>query len=216
MTSIRLIFEVLLIFGPFILSVTLLSDYVYVIIFVLLFLICFILFLGLIRRWQMSFLLKDKEIFKVNELMNIDLVEEKRLTFVTNLFSSLLLCVIISILAVDFQLFPRRFAKTETYGWSLMDVGVGAFVAINAGLSPESRMASQFCDNSFYFVKKTFLSIIPVIVLGFQRLIVVKNLNYHEHITEYGLHWNFFFTLALTKVIFDENIICKIISFVII
>jgi hypothetical protein len=54
----------------------------------------------------------------------------------------------ISILAVDFHVFPRRFAKTETYGVSLMDIGVGVFVAAHAMKSTKNsynkRPTEQF------------------------------------------------------------------------
>ena len=44
-----------------------------------------------------------------------------------------------SIIAVDFKIFPRYFAKAETYGTGLMDVGVGCFMISNAIVSPEAR-----------------------------------------------------------------------------
>ena len=45
----------------------------------------------------------------------------------------------IAILAVDFIVFPTRFSKSHSVGVSLMDVGVGFFVAANAVVSPESQ-----------------------------------------------------------------------------
>lgn len=43
------------------------------------------------------------------------------------------------ILAVDFPLFPRRYAKTEMWGYSLMDFGVGGYCVINGFCAPELR-----------------------------------------------------------------------------
>jgi len=33
--------------------------------------------------------------------------------------------------------------------------------------------------------------------MGFARMIAIKGVNYQEHVTEYGTHWNFFFTLGV-------------------
>ena len=44
----------------------------------------------------------------------------KRLPFLTFYRSEMMLATYVAILAVDFQAFPRRFAKTETFGISLV------------------------------------------------------------------------------------------------
>ena len=71
-----------------------------------------------------------------------------------------------------------------------MDVGVGSFVIAN-GLVGSSQVPQI----------KVLIKTAPILLLGFGRLVAVKLSNYHEHVTEYGVHWNFFFTLAFVKTI---------------
>lgn len=47
---------------------------------------------------------------------------------------------------------------------------------------------------------KCVMSSIPLVILGLGRLVTVKGVDYHEHVSEYGIHWNFFFTLTAVKV----------------
>lgn len=108
----------------------------------------------------------------------------------------------ICILAVDFPIFPRRFAKAETYGKGYMDYGAAAFVFSNALVSPEARQKNKIGSHfKFSFAVKQIIAVWPLIFLGLVRLISVKSVNYHEHISEYGLHWNFFFTLAVVRIL---------------
>ncbi|NXF07007.1 PIGW protein, partial [Smithornis capensis] len=105
----------------------------------------------------------------------------------------------ISILAVDFPQYPRRFAKAETYGTGVMDLGVGAFLFGNALVCPEVRQEPRVTQPRFASVARQFFSIWPLVSLGVGRLLSVKSMDYHEHTSEYGVHWNFFFTLAFVR-----------------
>lgn len=106
----------------------------------------------------------------------------------------------ISILAVDFSIFPRRYAKTETYGTGVMDFGVGAFVFANALVCPEARRKNM-SGSKMSHITKQLISVWPLLALGMGRLVSVKMSGYQEHVTEYGVHWNFFFTLAIVRVV---------------
>ncbi|VDK35200.1 unnamed protein product [Taenia asiatica] len=106
----------------------------------------------------------------------------------------------ICIYAVDLPIFPRRFAKTEVTGVSLMDTGVG-LIAVIIGLSNVAfldvcRRRSLPC---FALLKIVARATLPCFAVGFLRTVVVKALGYPEHVTEYGVHWNFFFTLACIR-----------------
>lgn len=122
-------------------------------------------------------------------------------SFLTNYRAGMMIITCIAILAVDFPIFPRRFAKVETWGTSLMDLGVGSFVfsmglvsartVIKTLALPETR--SPRIWNVILALKQSG----SVLALGLIRLAAVKYLNYQEHVTEYGVHWNFFITLGL-------------------
>ncbi|XP_052690321.1 phosphatidylinositol-glycan biosynthesis class W protein-like isoform X1 [Crassostrea angulata] len=118
-----------------------------------------------------------------------------KLEFVSNFRAYALICTAICILAVDFNVFPRRFCKAETFGTGLMDTGVGLFIVANGIVSPESRNKEKVSS-----LKSSLLSSLPLIVLGLGRVVSTKGVNYQEHVTEYGVHWNFFFTVSAVKI----------------
>ena len=127
----------------------------------------------------------------------------RRLPFITLFRTYITLFTAIAILAVDFAIFPRRLAKAETYGSGLMDIGVGAFMMAHGVTAPESRCQSNKHLSPRSYVKlmlTTLRGILPLLVIGVLRLMTVKGIDYQEHVTEYGVHWNFFFTIAFVRV----------------
>ena len=143
----------------------------------------------------------------ISELNSTDVLSTN-LPFLKWFRSIISIVTCICILAVDFHIFPRRLAKTELFGTGLMDVGVGFYVVSNALVCREARIGQTQSNvsvrhkhNSLHLSALLFqlVSSWPIVLLGLIRLISVKSLGYQEHVSEYGVHWNFFFTLAFVK-----------------
>ena len=113
----------------------------------------------------------------------------------TDYRASLEMITVLAILAVDFRMYPRRFAKTETSGFSVLDATVGLF-AINSGITLGVRDPTSSGS-----ITHALRNIITTAVLGAARLVAVKLSGYPEHVGEYGVHWNFFFSLASMNLI---------------
>ncbi|KAK9888725.1 hypothetical protein WA026_000951 [Henosepilachna vigintioctopunctata] len=171
--------EFLVLILPAVLNMTVLSTYIGTVNYVV-FILCILLLL--VSKISYSSKYKAQK------------NEERRIPFITNARATINFLSVLAILAVDFQIFPRRFAKTSTFGFSLMDLGVGLYIFANSLVSPE-------CLNKKDSLYKILKSCIPLFMLGMLRLLLTKQIDYHVPVLEYGIHWNFFFTLLFTKCI---------------
>ena len=186
---------------PVILAFTVLADNINMLIVTCLSLSFGILFLCSVKR--------NKQRRQHHQTILSSEMSGKR-PFIGNFRAYMLIATATAILAVDFSIFPRRFAKAETYGTGAMDIGVGAFVISNAMVSPEARGVFSSDTGFILPVAQSFKSSLPLLVLGIARCISVKGTDYQEHVTEYGIHWNFFFTLFLVKVNSLLPLFCKL------
>lgn len=182
--KLQYVLEYIIIVVPMILGYTLLSDYIFEIIFAVSTILCVILVFNT-RSIRLVSIFSEKNSFKTERLLSLTFF--RSLTYLITVFS---------ILGVDFRIYPRFMAKTETYGYSVMDTGVGLFVLMSGLVHKDYGK-----DNIACFIKHNLKLFAVLSLLGISRFVTIKQLDYQEHVTEYGVHWNFFFTLAVCKVV---------------
>ena len=138
---------------------------------------CFLMFYLNYKNGRIKFL-SDARVKELNQ---------KRKYFISMYRSYVMYGVCIVILVVDFpKSYPVRQSKCDYYGISVMDIGSGSFVF-------SSAMITSATSRSIVSIMK---SVSPMILFGILRIYFLRLFNYHVHISEYGFHWNFFFTLA--------------------
>ena len=128
-----------------------------------------------------------------------------RRLFLTLYRSSIYYLTFVAILAVDFDLFPRRFCKTEVAGYGLMDLGAASFcisggIVSGRGWNHDHRNGKGK-GNGRWDSLKPLVRAAPLVAIGIVRTVANKELDYQEHASEYGVHWNFFFTLGVLAVV---------------
>lgn len=124
-----------------------------------------------------------------NDLRYEEETKKKLDPAITIFRSSIMLLTCLVILAVDFQQFPRYHRKSIHYGTRLMDLGIGLMVASSGLVSWRSLSDPQWLNS--------LRSTAGLLVMGVGRAVMVWAFHYHVSVSEYGVHWNFFLTLAL-------------------
>ena len=91
-----------------------------------------------------------------------------------------------------------------------MDLGVGLFVfcftlRIIRNADNEEQKINSDLINVAHKTWFTFKRSVIFLVLGISRVVLLKAFGYKIDYSEYGLHWNFFFTIFLIRVIYINN-----------
>lgn len=167
--------------------------------------------LGLEMYMKHVYLRGDPDTARILHTARTHALFEPRKAFVTNFRACTTLLTCLCILAVDFRCFHRGYAKTEARGTALMDLGSGMFIFGSAIVSPlamrhtheaTSKPASEGVMMGSAgkaklkpWARQVLKYGVPV-CLGVLRLVVLRALDYQQHDSEYGVHWNFYVTLA--------------------
>ncbi|UKK01475.2 hypothetical protein MACK_002289 [Theileria orientalis] len=108
---------------------------------------------------------------------------------------TLIVAIVIVILGVDNINFNQFMRKTNYDGFSAMDIGAGFFVTQTGS----STALSKRKKNVWIILKKNII----ILAIAIIRTISIALLGYGVDEREYGTHWNFFYTLAITRIVLD-------------
>ncbi|KAJ2385300.1 Glucosaminyl phosphatidylinositol (GlcN-PI) nositol acylation protein, partial [Coemansia sp. RSA 2603] len=102
--------------------------------------------------------------------------------------AEMMLLTCFCILAVDFNVFPLKYAKVETFGTSIMDLGVGSFVfsAGVVGIKPflPRRVNDRIVTATLgHQLRAGVWTALPLLVLGFARLLLTESIDYQKHVS---------------------------------
>jgi phosphatidylinositol glycan class W len=87
-------------------------------------------------------------------------------------------------------------------GFGLMDIGAASFCLSAVLVSPKARgrNITNYSTSTWNF-RKLLLHTMPLVLLGTIRILTNRELEYQEHVSEYGVHWNFFFTMGILALV---------------
>jgi phosphatidylinositol glycan class W len=112
------------------------------------------------------------------------------------------------ILAVDFPIADRRFAKTNEGGYSLMDTGTIWVVLISSATRNIKKHYLPF--PVLARIKRGLIVSSAALFLGWFRFFFLLWVGYPSHVDEYGVHWNFFMTLGCIELVFSVLCVYKL------
>lgn len=73
-----------------------------------------------------------------------------------------------------------------------MDVGTGSVLFSSALVSRQARAFQPLLGR----LKAAVQSCLPLLIIGMTRFFLHRAVSYQEHVSEYGVHWNFFMSLC--------------------
>ncbi|KAM0681043.1 hypothetical protein GINT2_000826 [Glugoides intestinalis] len=162
-------------------------------------------YLSIMKPWTIPFLILflyililknlNKQNLEIHSTKSLEKKSDKECKLDTRMFFDFIRFLTITqtticIFLCDFSFWTKRFSKNDYFQVGLMDLGVGCFI-FNGGIISKKTTTRKMA-------KSTMI----LLLLGFVRLFTVLVFDLDVNPNEYGIHWNFYFTLAVVNMLF--------------